>query len=459
MKYLKATSYVGPDGAIVEMISRPDEGKTLFAVHRNKKTEYVQEYRIRDELTLQPIAPNSDLVRSRVILFPSEAADYGSDQELIEKIRAFIHRYVQVSTHFEKLACYYVLFTWVHDRFNELPYLRVLGDSGKGKTRFLKVVGPLCYKPISVNGATSASPIFRIIELARGTLILNESDFYKTEIESDMTKILNNGFEKGLPVLRSEARGNSFEVKSFNVFGPKILGGRKRFDDNALESRLLTEMMDFDPLRDDIPINLPLNIDTEALELRNRLLKWRFMNYHETRLDPSLADRDIEPRFNQIMIPLCSVISDQSVIKDIKALVREIYAQTIEERGMTLEAEVLRTLLKMKHETGTDPTVKDICQGFYTAQEDAEFIKPRRMGYLLQHKLGLKTERTRRGSVLHYRDNADKIESLKRKYGFSNAIKAGEAPQRTDPSVPESSVGATGDVHNDHDIHGSDSES
>ncbi|NIQ03928.1 MAG: hypothetical protein GWM98_29235, partial [Nitrospinaceae bacterium] len=45
-----------------------------------------------------------------------------SEKVLVQEIQAFIHRYVDVSPLFERLASYYVLFTWIYDGFNELPY-------------------------------------------------------------------------------------------------------------------------------------------------------------------------------------------------------------------------------------------------------------------------------------------------------------------------------------------------
>jgi hypothetical protein len=87
-----------------------------------------------------------------VVLLPSEPQEYGSDAALLSEIESFIHRYVDVSPLFEKIACYYVLLTWIYDRFNELPYLRLRGEPGSGKTRFMLTVGSLCYKPIFASG-------------------------------------------------------------------------------------------------------------------------------------------------------------------------------------------------------------------------------------------------------------------------------------------------------------------
>ena len=112
-----------------------------------------------------------------MILLPSGPEEYGSEAELVAEIQAYIHRYVDLSPQFERIASYYVLFSWLYDGFNELPYLRVRGDYGSGKTRFLLVVGSLCYKPVFTTGASTVSPIFHILDAFRGTLVIDEARF------------------------------------------------------------------------------------------------------------------------------------------------------------------------------------------------------------------------------------------------------------------------------------------
>src|SRR5207237_5708350 len=133
-----------------------------------------------------PYSTNNNLSRNRVALFPSEAKDYGSESALIEGIRAFIHRYVDVSPLFETIAIYYVLLSWVYEDFNELPYLRIRGDFGSGKTRFLLIVGSICFRPIFASGASSISPIFRILDSFKVTLIIDEGDFRMSAEKTDL---------------------------------------------------------------------------------------------------------------------------------------------------------------------------------------------------------------------------------------------------------------------------------
>src|SRR5574343_1233232 len=159
--------------------------------------------------TYIPFPATINLIRKRVVLFPSEPVEYGSQRELLAEIRAFIHRWLDVDPFYEQLASYYVMFTWLYDLFETLPYLRAIGDYGTGKSRFLQAIGVLCYRPMFVSGASTSSPIFRVIDMFRGTLIVDEADFAKSDAAVEIVKIINVGYAKGGVVLRAEKAENS----------------------------------------------------------------------------------------------------------------------------------------------------------------------------------------------------------------------------------------------------------
>jgi hypothetical protein len=87
---------------------------------------------------------------------------YGSEEQLVDELRTYLHRYVDLSPIFETISVYYILLSWLYESFNELPYLRIRGDFGSGKTRFLLILGSVTFRPIFASGASTISPLFRI---------------------------------------------------------------------------------------------------------------------------------------------------------------------------------------------------------------------------------------------------------------------------------------------------------
>src|SRR5919106_3246084 len=333
-------SAVLEDGALVELVYDPKAQRTSLALWRNQACELVPSIELRAGARLVPYSPGNTLIKNDAILLPSGPGEYGSEAELVAEIQRYIHRYVDLSPQFERIAGYSVLFSWLYDGFNELPYLRVRGDYGSGKTRFLLVVGSLCYKSAFASGASTISPIFHILDAFRGTLVIDEGDFRWSDDKADIVKILNNGNVRGLPVLRAEvSRTGEFNPRPFQVFGPKIVATRGFYDDRALESRFITEETGHRGLRRDIPINLPASYEDEALRLRNKLLLYRFRNHGKKQAVDALVDPMLEPRLNQIFVPLLSVISDPTICDELREVARERNQEIVADRGMDVEAQ------------------------------------------------------------------------------------------------------------------------
>jgi hypothetical protein len=409
-------SEVLEDGTIIELIYRPERRKTylgVFNIGRWTIRDYVD---ISENIRAVPFSANNNLIKNEVVLFPSEPRIYESEQQLVCEIADFIHRHADLTPTFERVACHYVLLSWLYDAFNDLPYLRLLGDFGTGKTRMLLTVGSLCYKPFFASGASTVSPIFHTLDAFRGTLIFDEADFRFSDERAEIVKILNNGNVRGLPVLRTVMnRQREFNPQAFHVFGPKIVATRGRYEDRGLESRFITEETGAWPLRDDIPINLPETFKDEARELRNKLLR------HEVKLDATLADPKLEPRLNQIMLPLLSVIADPELQADLRNAAYKAQASIVAERGLLMEAQVLEILAELMATTDHPVvTVADVTTGLIE-RYGAEYERPitnRWIGSVLRRKLNLQTFK-RHGMYVVPMGEEPRVRLLCRRYNVS----------------------------------------
>jgi hypothetical protein len=408
------------DGTIVEMLYRPETRSTAFAVFRNGEWALQREIEGEDGSTLVPFSPENNLIKNEAVLLPSEPRDYGSENQLLSNIQEFLHRYVDLSPVFERVATYYVVLTWLYDAFNELPYLRLRGDFGTGKTRTLLTVGSICYKAFFASGASTVSPIFHTLDAFRGTLILDEADFRFSDERAEIVKILNNGNVRGIPVLRTMMnRQREFNPQAFQVFGPKIVAIRSSYDDKGLESRFLTEEMGAHRLRQDIPINMPESFKEEARELRNKLLLFRFHHRTKAKIDETLIDPRLEPRLNQILVPLLSIIEDESVREQLRSMAHTVQSDIVAERGLRREAQILEIVAElMMPKNRLVIPIAEIA-GLLLERHGAEYDRPitnRWVGGILR-RLNLRTYKSHGTYVLPAAERG-KLDLLCARYGL-----------------------------------------
>jgi hypothetical protein len=427
---------------MVELVHKPDRRRTFLCIFDAGRWTLKDRLEVGTNVTLVPFSADNNLIAHNVVLLPSEPRIYGTEAKLVSEVQAFIHRYVDLGTEFEKVATHYVLLTWLYDAFNELPYLRLRGDFGSGKTRALLTIGAVCNKPFFASGASTVSPIFHTLDAFQGTFIFDEADFRFSDEKAELVKILNNGNVRGLPVLRTMMnRQREFNPQAFRVFGPKIVAARGSYDDRALESRFLTEIMGGRKLRADIPINLPPAFYSEAQELRNKLLLYRFHRRFETKLDASLFDPALEARLNQILMPLLSLIADPELRQELRTVATAAQVGLVAERGLLSEAQVLEILAELMSSCARAAVPLAELVTRFTDRFGAEYQRPisaRWLGSILRKRLNLQPYKSHGVYVLPASE-WPKVQHLCERYGITTAVEASAPLQSGD-------VGTSGDV-------------
>lgn len=430
------------DGILFEQcVWRGDDNTIMvgYAVRgKDGQVRHAVSVDLRD-VTYCPFPASMGLIEKRVVLFPERAEAYGTTKALIATVQDFLHRYLDIDPFYEKLAAYYVLLSWLYDCFETLPYLRALGDYGTGKSRFLQTIGVLCYRPMFVSGASTVSPIFRLIDMFKGTLIIDEADFTNSDAEAEIIKILNVGYYKGGVVLRAEKDQNSdydeYWPSAKDVYGPKILATRRPFTDRATESRCLTKRMTTARPRPEIPFILGKPFWAEATTIRNQLLRYRLDHHREIVIDHSLADHSVEPRLNQVTMALKSIVDDPAMRQDIDTFIRAYNDVLINDRQMTVAAIIIQAIaaihwmrdpLDILGEDRRDLSMKGIAvkaQEIINEIDPDTRVNPKLVSKTLTEDLGLtrrgKHPRTRRDVLIV--DENDLL-TLMARYGIEKQI-------------------------------------
>jgi hypothetical protein len=135
--------------------------------------------------------------------------------DLLDAIATNIRRHVVMFNHAADTAALWIVHTHLLDCFGISPRLAITSpEKGCGKTTALDVVSRLVRRPLSTANA-SAAAIFRVVELQRPTLLIDEADTFLPENE-ELRGILNSGHRQSGSVIRTV--GEEFEPRSFSTY-------------------------------------------------------------------------------------------------------------------------------------------------------------------------------------------------------------------------------------------------
>lgn len=385
---------------ITDFNARYEQLNPRFLAFNKETGEVTTVNQIDDQgVTIMPAFGNEAVLGA--ILFPTGAESFGSLEKLVRELREHIVHYVDLSPIEIEHCAWYIIMTWGSDQLFTVPYLRFRGDTGSGKSRCLDVIGRLCYKPLVVSGAITPAPIYRIIRKYGGTVILDEADFSNSGEKAEVITILNCGFETGRPVLRC-VKDEPDTFDTMPSFGPKCLATRFNFKDIALEGRCLT-IFTQETDRDDIPAILGKRFRAAQIELRKKLLAYRFNNYPKVAFDDiEVEDIDmghVEPRLKQTGIPLALALKrNPEALDKFKTWLLQLSTELISERSDSPTGRVVIALLRAAQQMGkeyvTPGAIKKICEDELNMD-----ISPQRVGKILS-SLHIERRRYRHGTVV-----------------------------------------------------------
>ena len=421
--------------------------------------------------------PPIDYVRRQVVLFPSKMSEEEqSTNELIKAVELFIHRYYLLDDNYlARIMAYYVLLTWIFDAFEALPYLRALGDYGSGKSELMRRVGHVCYRMTTAGGANTLATFFRVTEMFRGTVFIDEADLEDGgDMANGIIKFLNMGAMKGQFITRMvesmDWKGDRILVpEPFDPFCPKLIAMREDFKDKAVSSRSLTIHVVGKSTEELLEREVPLQIDdafrAQSLALRNRLLRWRMDNWVPSmQMTNDLADTHLSARLNQVTMAvksLAKLAQDEGLMAEITRFLRAYALEEVRERSLSIPAYIVEAIWDMWREPKLrDKFLQSTREGrmyFWMAdvRERANRIvdalnqagsvregdsagaeiSPQGMGHYIREKLRLEVGKRQGSGVPVYWDE-EKMVRLGKKYGVLEL----DYEVSEDPEVPEVAI-------------------
>jgi hypothetical protein len=226
----------------------------------------------------------------------------------LHDVRAFIHRYVCLTSEQATLLALWVAMTHALEHFDFVPYVQVSSPVAEcGKSRLLEVLEPLVAKAWKTDRVTAAV-LMRKIDKEHPTLLLDESDaaFNGNEEYSEALRgSLNAGFYRTGKASVCVGHGANLTYKDFSVFGPKAIAGIGRLP-STVESRSIPIVMKRRTKTEFLHKFRRRDGWTEATAVRDQLVKAIADEGHLADARPSMPD-GLSDRAEDVLEPLFAI--------------------------------------------------------------------------------------------------------------------------------------------------------
>jgi hypothetical protein len=139
---------------------------------------------------------------------------------LLSGITKAVSRYMVMEPGAAECVALWVVHAHALDSFGITPRLSITSPRPQcGKTTLLDIIHRLAVRPL-LAGNVSAASVYRVVEVARPTLLVDEADTFLPR-NDELRGVLNSGHRRGGSVIR--VVGEAMEVREFSTFAPAAI--------------------------------------------------------------------------------------------------------------------------------------------------------------------------------------------------------------------------------------------
>ena len=190
---------------------------------------------------------------------------------LLDELAAIFKRFLALPNHADTTLALWVLHTYAFEASAITPRLAVTAPEKRcGKTTLLEIVAALASNSQMSSNITSAAT-FRLIEMARPTLLIDEADTFLAQQE-ELRGVLNSGHRRMGQVVRVEERNGEFVPVAFSTLAPVAIAmiGKlpSTLADRSIEIRMRRRS------HDETVERWRCDIDNPFVEPRGKAARW-----------------------------------------------------------------------------------------------------------------------------------------------------------------------------------------
>ncbi|MDQ0890677.1 hypothetical protein QFZ81_005765 [Paenibacillus sp. V4I9] len=191
---------------------------------------------------LQRTAPIQELTPS-IIRKCYESTTIVNTKILSNELTAYIAEFVYLDDANQyRLLATWIMGTYQFKCFTYYPYLWLNAEKGSGKSTLLNLLSKLSFNGLLLDAASSTASLYRMIELASPTLLIDEFEMMDKTKATDLGSILRSGFHADSKLSKSKKNKDDFEPELFGIYCPKAIASINDIQD-TLKERCITIRM------------------------------------------------------------------------------------------------------------------------------------------------------------------------------------------------------------------------
>nr|MBA2252818.1 hypothetical protein [Nitrospirales bacterium] len=160
--------------------------------------------------------------------------------ELLDEIVRFLSEYIILPPHGADAIALWAVYAHCFDQFDIAPRLALQSPEKRcGKTTVYELLIDLVPRALCTSNVTPAA-IFRVIETAHPTLLIDEMDSF-AESREELRGILNSGHTRGGAVVIRTV-GEEHEPRAFSTWSPMALACIGRLPDTVEDRSIIIRM-------------------------------------------------------------------------------------------------------------------------------------------------------------------------------------------------------------------------
>ena len=160
---------------------------------------------------------------------------------MLDDLAGVVSDHVELPPEHAAAIALWIVHAWLHDRLEISTFLNITSATKRcGKSLLLEVIAEFVPRPLNVGAALTPAALFRAIEAAEPTLLLDEVDTYLREAPELRGALCGSQRRSSACAIRCV--GDDFEPRAFSTWAPKVFAGIGGMPDTVLDRSIVITM-------------------------------------------------------------------------------------------------------------------------------------------------------------------------------------------------------------------------